>query len=119
MHTSLIPVSIKANHLLLWQRETDTERQREEAHMITLFCFQMVSSFCPSQPQLADGGIKAALRDILNKNVLLYVCVCVHTCMYVCMYVCVHMYVCTYVCICAYICMDVCVCVHTCVQLCV
>ena len=41
----------------------------------------MVSNFCPSQPQLADVGIKAALHDILNKNVLLYVwCVCVCVC---------------------------------------
>lgn len=42
----------------------------------------MVTSFCPSHAQLAEVGIKAALRDILNKGVLLYVPTCVHV--YVC-----------------------------------
>jgi hypothetical protein len=31
----------------------------------------MVTNFCPSHPQVAEVGIKAALRDILNKGVLL------------------------------------------------
>lgn len=40
------------------------------ASLLDFLC-RMVLSFCPSQPQIAEVGIKSALKDILNKGVLL------------------------------------------------
>ena len=54
--------------------------------------------------------IENVFTKLLLQKVLI-VCMCVYVCMYVCMYVCtcVRMYVCTYVCmyVCIYVCMYV------------
>ena len=65
----------------------------------------------------------------VNKDIYIYVCVCMHVCMCECMHACMHacmyiyMFTCIYVCmyVCVYVCMYVCihVCMYTCMYVCI